>query len=201
MNFKKWVKSIQTTGYNGARTVYIALHSAKMYISRNVHVPKCPSGVTSLCRNIHGAKIYPCWNFLVLKCPHAEKSPWWNVHAKMSLAEMSGAEKSPSLLFSCTCVSTKYLWRSHYAKYEKFESWQKNFVKLLVHKNRNAPLKMIWPHCVAHCLFMNFQKGLCLSSLVYFQCNPYHLKDKCVIMGDAAHAMVPFYGQGMNCVS
>ena len=23
MNFKKWVKSIQTAGYNGARTVYI----------------------------------------------------------------------------------------------------------------------------------------------------------------------------------
>lgn len=35
----------------------------------------------------------------------------------------------------------------------------------------------------------------------YFQCSPYHVKDKVVIMGDAAHAMVPFYGQGMNCVS
>ena len=33
-----------------------------------------------------------------------------------------------------------------------------------------------------------------------FQCSPYHVKDKVVIMGDAAHAMVPFYGQGMNCV-
>ena len=33
-----------------------------------------------------------------------------------------------------------------------------------------------------------------------FQCSPYHVKDKVIIMGDAAHAMVPFYGQGMNCV-
>lgn len=36
------------------------------------------------------------------------------------------------------------------------------------------------------------------QAMVSVKCSPYHLGDKCVIMGDAAHAVVPFYGQGMN---
>ncbi|KAF7984033.1 hypothetical protein HWV62_17549 [Athelia sp. TMB] len=38
-----------------------------------------------------------------------------------------------------------------------------------------------------------------LSPLISTKCNPYHYKDRVIILGDAAHSMVPFYGQGLNC--
>lgn len=34
--------------------------------------------------------------------------------------------------------------------------------------------------------------------LISIKCKPYHYKSSVVVLGDAAHAMVPFYGQGMN---
>ncbi len=36
------------------------------------------------------------------------------------------------------------------------------------------------------------------SSLVTIRISPWHYKDKSALIGDAAHAIVPFYGQGMN---
>ena len=37
------------------------------------------------------------------------------------------------------------------------------------------------------------------SSLVTVKCYPWIREDKFALIGDAAHAIVPFFGQGMNC--
>jgi kynurenine 3-monooxygenase len=42
-------------------------------------------------------------------------------------------------------------------------------------------------------------RQLTATSLVSVKCRPYHYSDRGVLLGDAAHAMVPFYGQGLNC--
>ena len=36
------------------------------------------------------------------------------------------------------------------------------------------------------------------GSLVTLKCYPWHFQDKIILLGDAAHAIVPFFGQGMN---
>jgi len=36
------------------------------------------------------------------------------------------------------------------------------------------------------------------GDLASVYCNPWHFQDKALLIGDAAHAVVPFFGQGMN---
>jgi kynurenine 3-monooxygenase len=36
------------------------------------------------------------------------------------------------------------------------------------------------------------------ASLVTIKCSPWNYEDKIILMGDSSHAIVPFYGQGMN---
>ena len=46
-------------------------------------------------------------------------------------------------------------------------------------------------------LIEDFQKNP-TGDLASVYCNPWHFQDKALLIGDAAHAVVPFFGQGMN---
>jgi kynurenine 3-monooxygenase len=37
------------------------------------------------------------------------------------------------------------------------------------------------------------------GSMVTIKCSPWHVEDRVLLLGDAAHAIVPFFGQGINC--
>jgi kynurenine 3-monooxygenase len=37
------------------------------------------------------------------------------------------------------------------------------------------------------------------GSMVTIKCAPWHVDGLCLLLGDAAHAIVPFFGQGINC--
>ncbi len=50
-------------------------------------------------------------------------------------------------------------------------------------------------------LMPNFEKDFFdnpRGDLVTIKCSPFHYTDQVLLIGDAAHAVVPFYGQGMN---
>lgn len=37
------------------------------------------------------------------------------------------------------------------------------------------------------------------GAMVTIKCSPWHVDEKALLLGDAAHAIVPFFGQGINC--
>ena len=73
-----------------------------------------------------------------------------------------------------------------------------SFEQLNTDEEINAFFSKYFPSAVAHMpeLLKDFRENPS-ASLVTVRCNPWHHENVC-LMGDAAHAIVPFYGQGMN---
>ena len=54
----------------------------------------------------------------------------------------------------------------------------------------------------AFALMPQLEEGLFANptgTMVTVKCSPWHSRDKAILLGDAAHAIVPFFGQGINC--
>jgi len=76
--------------------------------------------------------------------------------------------------------------------FEKFEALKTGEDVMKFYKTYFSDAIPLMPNLVAD--FFENPTG----SLVTVQCEPYHHSNNVVLIGDAAHAVIPFYGQGMN---
>lgn len=80
-----------------------------------------------------------------------------------------------------------------------YEEGEFNFKNLTTEKKITTFFKQQFPDALA--LIPNIKEEFFnnpTSSLGTVKCSPWHYKNKTLLIGDAAHAIVPFYGQGMN---
>ena len=140
------------------------------------HIPPklLPDGKTEFAINPNRLHIWPS--------PGGSRDP-------MMFIAIPSSDKS----FTCTLFAPPYVFEQHSLKPEASELvhfFQQNFP--------GVTPELIKPEDIAQ----QFQQNPHLP-LISIKCNPHHYAATkaqlgAVILGDAAHAMVPFYGQGMN---
>ncbi|KAG0742831.1 hypothetical protein G6F57_006243 [Rhizopus arrhizus] len=92
---------------------------------------------------------------------------------------------NPDFSFTCTLFMPFKMFEDIKTEDDLFEFFTEHF---------NDAIPLIGKESLKDSYFHN-PKG----SLVTIKASPHNYSDKSIIIGDAAHAMVPFYGQGMNC--
>ncbi|EPB87261.1 hypothetical protein HMPREF1544_05983 [Mucor circinelloides 1006PhL] len=92
---------------------------------------------------------------------------------------------NPDFSFTCTLFMPFQMFEDIKTEDQLLSFFQENF---------NDSIPLIGEAALKSDFFGNPR-----GSLVTVKASPHNYKDKSIIIGDAAHAMVPFYGQGMNC--
>jgi len=80
-----------------------------------------------------------------------------------------------------------------------YDGGEYNFNNLITEESIKAFFETQFPD--AFVLIPNIAQEFAMNptgALGTVKCSPWHYKNKTLLMGDAAHAIVPFYGQGMN---
>lgn len=77
---------------------------------------------------------------------------------------------------------------------------QDSFAQLQTHSEVRAFFEAWFPDVVP--LMPNLAENFFANptgAMVTIKCSPWHVESRALLLGDAAHAIVPFFGQGINC--
>ena len=147
---------------------------------KELHIPAAPDGGFQLEKN--ALHIWPRHQFMMIALPNFDGS----FTCTLFLAHKS----SPSYEGGTDAVSADGVVLSGVPSFDKLADEE----SLLDFFNREFPDAVPLMPTLVEDFFHNPT-----GDLGTMKCWPWNVDSKVLLLGDSAHAMVPFYGQGMNC--